>query len=43
LGDHVSGKGIEGGAGYTNNIQQRKSFFPIPDYIRFVFRQKVAG
>lgn len=26
-----------------NNIQQRKSFFPIPEYIRFVFKQKVAG
>lgn len=28
---------------YINNIQQRKSLCPIPEYIRFVFRHKVAG
>lgn len=42
-GDRVAGTGVGGGDSYINNIQQRKSFFSIPEYIRFPFRQKVAG
>jgi len=33
----------EWGGSYINNIQQRKPLFPIPEYIGFVFRHKVAG
>lgn len=42
--DALKGNGVGGErSSYINNIQQRASFFSIPEYIRFAFRRKVAG